>query len=595
MSAGVGNFRELVAKAHSGELKLPGFQRNWRWRTDKVIKLYDSLRLRYPIGSFLFLAGQGSNLSPRAFNGASKAAMEAPTEYLVLDGQQRLTSGIHIFHATGIRQYYIDLNRLEELVAEREVDIKNEERVLEFCRDIDFEDGYLRAKSAVSDPRSLLIKNDLLCTNILTNATQFNVAAMDYLKVRPERSDLIYRIVQPHFSLNERDAVPHININERTSISAISRIFTTLNTTGQMLTPFELVVASLFPSNIDLQKEAGDFREVGTYYPNMDKTGEILLQTIAMLADVDQKKANLPRNITATNYTQHKALAFDALEDLGRFLSSSLGCGLDVSGELVPYDAIYAPMARALLHIKNRKLAGPDLAEAHNKLRLWFAASALTQRYQEGVHGKQVRDFKEMVAWIDGGARPAWINEARTPALSSRAFEGAIGKFIQCCINLNNPRDPVMTSHMIGFRSGAMTTEKHHVFPVRFVQHLEEWDKKVDKADNLLNMMFVWRDTNKNWLNHDPRDHINEAMKNTSIDEIEKHYLDQFISREALDVLRKPKKSRADFYAFLDARQACIQAAIKSRFGISPLTAEEALAADDTASDEELLLAFEEA
>src|SRR5690606_36428957 len=144
----------------------------------------------------------------------------------------------------------------------------------------------------------------------------------------------------------------------------------------------------------------------------MDATGEILLQTIAMLAEVDQKKSNLPKSITAANYTLHKQQAFDALEALGGFLTDSLGCGLNVSAALVPYDAIYAPMARALLHVKNKVMSGPELAEAHRKLKLWFAASSLSQRYQEGVHNKQGRDFREMVAWIDGaGEPPAWLGE----------------------------------------------------------------------------------------------------------------------------------------------------------------------------------------
>lgn len=595
MSASVGNFRDLVRKAHDGQLKLPGFQRNWRWRPDKVIKLYDSLRLRYPIGSFLFLAGPGQTLAPRKFNGSAESANDIETDYLVLDGQQRITSGIHLFYATGPRQYYLDINKIAELVADSGIDITDEDAVKEYCKSLDYEDSYMRAKQAVLDPRSLLVKDGLLCTNILTNQTQFNVASMDYIKSRPDRADLMMRVIQPHFALSEIDHVPHINIEEKTSISAISRIFTTLNTTGQMLTPFELVVASLFPANIDLQKEVSEFRDQGLYYSNMDSTGEILLQTIAMLADVDQKKSNLPKSINATNYTQHKEIAFRALESLGAFLTDNLGCGLNATGQLVPYDAIYAPMARALLHVKNKNLTGPDLAEAHRKLKLWFAASALTQRYQEGVHNKQMRDFKEAVAWIDGGLRPAWIDEARTPSLSGRAFDGAVGKFIQCCINQNDPRDPVVVAHRVGFRSGAMTTEKHHIFPTRFVQHLASWDRKVDKSDTLLNMMFVERETNKRWLNHDPRDHINEAIKNVEEIELRRRYDDQLIPSAAFEILRKPEKTRDDFRAFVEHRQSAVQAWISNVFGIVPLSETISHDTEDLAPDEELNLESEDA
>lgn len=555
-----------------------------------MVKLYDSLRLRYPIGSFLFLAGPGTSLAPRIFNGSPLAAAERPTEFLVLDGQQRLTSGIHLFYPTGKRQYYIDLNKVLLLVEESELDLKNESDVAAFCSSMDYEDGYLVSKPAVADPRSLLVNNDLLCTAIVTNAVSFNMAANDYIASKPDRVDLMLRLIQPHFSLTTNDAVPHINIDEKTSISAISRIFTTLNTTGQMLTPFELVVASLFPYKIDLQREVNDYRSEGVYYPQMDSTGEILLQTIAMMAGVDQKKSNLPKHINEVNYTQHKQSAFRELERLGRFLSDNLGCGLNITGNLVPYDAIYAPMAMALQHVHNKGLTGLDLADAHRKLKLWFAASALTQRYQEGVHNKQSRDLKDVVAWIDGKiTKIDWIADARTPSLFNKSFDGAIGKFIQCCINYRDARDPVVTAHKVGFRSDAMTTEKHHIYPSKFIQHLSGWDKKHDKSDTLLNMMFVERETNKRWLNHDPRNHINEALKSLSPEALLEIYQLQFIGPDGLALLQNPVKTKEQFYSFTGYRQDAIRNWIEGQFGIPPQPQNTAVEEDELAFDEELI------
>ena len=590
MSATVGQFRELVEKAHSGELKLPGFQRTWRWRPDKVVKLYDSLRLRYPIGSFLFLSGTGAALSPRAFNGSSDEAAAATTKHLVLDGQQRLTAGIHLFFASGKRQYYINLNRISELASEKGVNLLDPTAVSEFCSSIEFDDGYLVSRPSVPDPRAFLVSHDLLCTSIITDADHCSLAILDYITAKPERKDLMLRLVQPNFALSSIEAVPHINIEEKTSTSAISRIFTTLNSTGQMLTPFELVVASLFPYKIDLQKDVADYRSIGIYYPQMDSTGEILLQTVAMLAGVDQKKSNLPRSMTPVVYTQSKDAAFEALEALGKFLTDSLGCGLNIGGNLVPYDAIYAPMAKAVLYIEKKGLSGTDLAEAHKKLRAWFAASSLTQRYQEGVHNKQVRDFRAITDWIDGtGGEPDWISEARTPSLTNKSFDGAIGKFIQCCVNHRDPLDPVVNTYKVGFRSGAMTTEKHHIFPSKFVHRLEGWDKKSDKADTLLNMMFVERSTNKSWLNHDPRDHISEASKHCSRTALIGTYARQFITEEALEILEKPAKTKADFTAFLAHRQSTIHSWISDYFGIAPLVDGGPQDDDELALEEELV------
>lgn len=571
MSAGVANFQSLVKQAYSGELKLPAFQRTWRWRTDKVVKLFDSLRLGFPIGSFLFLSGPGTTLSPRPFNGSTEAAKDTETQFLVLDGQQRLTAGVHLFYGAGAKQYFLDLSKLEKLFEASGSDLADEEQVKKFCADLDYEDGYVLARAATSDPRALLVSKDLLCTSIVTNAAQANAALLDYIKAKPERSDLVFQLVQPHFSLASPEPVPHINIDEKASISAISRIFTTLNTTGQLLTPFELVVAILYPSKINLEVEVREFRELGLYYPNMDSTGEILLQAIAMLAGVDQKKANLPKTISADIYTQHKTAAFDALENLGEFLTNALGAGLDDSSKLVPYDAIYAPMACALRHIRERGLQGPDEAKAKKKLKLWFVAGALTQRYQEGVHNKQRKDYSDFLTWLDDDSRqPSWINEARIPSLLNKRFDGALGKLIQCFINSRDPRDPVVTEKKVGFRSGADATEKHHVFPTKYVKNLADWDAAQDKSDVLLNLMFVERSTNKSWLNANPREHIQEALKSESLEALKGYYERQFIPDAAFKILEKSEKSRDDFYQFLLLRQTTLFTWIKNQFGFSP-------------------------
>ena len=68
MAANVIAFIDLVAQAYSGQLKLPAFQRDWKWKRSQVILLYDSLRQGFPIGSFLFLKkGKDVALSPRDF------------------------------------------------------------------------------------------------------------------------------------------------------------------------------------------------------------------------------------------------------------------------------------------------------------------------------------------------------------------------------------------------------------------------------------------------------------------------------------------------------------------------------------------------
>src|SRR5262249_52422443 len=88
MAASVEEYRAIVARAYEGRLKLPAFQREWKWKTGQVILLFDSLRQGFPIGGFLFIKESPSiNLAPRELRGASKDAHRQKPEQLVLDGQ----------------------------------------------------------------------------------------------------------------------------------------------------------------------------------------------------------------------------------------------------------------------------------------------------------------------------------------------------------------------------------------------------------------------------------------------------------------------------------------------------------------------------
>jgi hypothetical protein len=585
MTSSARSFRDLVTDAHDGKLKLPAFQRGWRWRTDKVIKLFDSLRQGYPIGALLFLKGENELLAPRVFEGACVQAPEKLADFLVLDGQQRLTAGIHLLYATGPRQYYLCLDRLFELCISKKINFEAKEELIQFIHDLDETDGYIIARQRTNDPRSLLVKKHLLCTSILIQSGELSLAIIDYLNSYPERKDFAYRLIVPYFNLTKADTVPVIEIESATQIESISRIFTTLNTTGQMLTPFELVVSILYPKNIDLSQEIKDFRESGKYYESMDGTGEILLQTIAMLGGKEPKKANLPKTISSELYTTHKEQAYQALEALGRFLTDNLGAALDSKVvDMVPYDAVYAPMALALREISSRNLKGLEKTNAEKKLARWYVGSALSQRYQEGVHNKQVRDYEDFKLWLDDDlSAPPWVTEVTIPRLLRHSPNGAIGKLIRGLINSRSPKDPV-SSNSIGFRPGAFLTEKHHIFPKKYLPTISGWNKG-DQGDVILNLMFLESETNRRWINGNPADHIREAEKSQGDAIIAENYRLQFIESTAFDVLKRAAKSKEDFEEFILLREKSIQDHIAASFNFTMMGVEEVDADNEEPED----------
>ena len=82
---------ELVALAHMGRIRIPRFQRSFRWQTTDVVRLFDSLLRGYPIGNLLMWrrpAPAGTvEIGPLVVH-----APEVPDALWVVNGQQRITS-----------------------------------------------------------------------------------------------------------------------------------------------------------------------------------------------------------------------------------------------------------------------------------------------------------------------------------------------------------------------------------------------------------------------------------------------------------------------------------------------------------------------
>lgn len=553
------SLKTILKKAKSGEYKLPAFQRKWKWTTRQVMSLYESLRLGYPIGSFLFLTSdEGQKLGPRAFHGAGQMASGHPdSESLVLDGQQRITAGISIYYGLNDvdgSEYYIDCRQIDALLKERKVNVDDEDQVKKFCKELDLEDSYLVAKPRKLDRKAHFAKSDLLWTALLTDerATELD-ELLDSSDKR--RKDVVRKVVRAHLRPNANIQVPVIELGKEFDLAAISKVFSTINSTGKLLTPFELVVAILYPHEIRLEDDVEEFKSTFRYYGNMDKNGEILLQVIALLSGKSPKKADLPKTIDPVMYKTHAKAAATQLNSAGEFLSSSMGVGLDVTDKLIPYDALFAPLAIVYDRLTKKGFNNAEMGVAKQKLRRWFVASAIDQRYQEGVHNKQENDVQEIESWIDGGPVPKWVESTvATPAVKHASPSGAIGKVFLCLINSQQPKDPIQNT-VIGFRDGATSSQIHHIFPTRWApKGIADFKKDRMETNVALNTMFLSTETNSDWLNFDPLTQVGQAEKALGSSASTSAFSSQMISATAIESLKKPAKLVADYEAFLEAR-----------------------------------------
>jgi len=94
------DLEELVALAWKGEIRVPRFQRDFRWTRQDVRRLFDSVVRGYPIGSLLLWVRPAPARSIRL----GVMEIEAPatqSALWVVDGQQRIISLANALHPSG--------------------------------------------------------------------------------------------------------------------------------------------------------------------------------------------------------------------------------------------------------------------------------------------------------------------------------------------------------------------------------------------------------------------------------------------------------------------------------------------------------------
>jgi len=239
-------------------------------------------------------------------------------------------------------------------------------------------------------------------------------------------------------------------------------------------------------------------------------------------------------------------------------LTERMGAGLDVTKKLTPYDSMFAPRALVTKHIQDSNLEGEEKEVAERKIERWFVGAAISERYADGVHGKQQKDCQDVIDWISSGSdfEPKWLTTTIvSPSLKIASPTGAIGKLVKCILNRNRPIDPVRKIK-IGYWKDETFPQVHHIWPKQFcLNNLEGWIKERHKSNVALNTMFLHPDTNRDWHKLDPLNQFQQIETSLGNEhDISENYRKAIISSDALSVIKKPQKTVKDFEDFIDKR-----------------------------------------
>ncbi len=545
--------KELLAQIHCNDTVLPDFQRDFVWDPAATSELIISIAQNYPAGSLLRIRNTHNLFAYREFEGAPPVNGKRPT-FLILDGQQRLTSLYQAFYGVGENRYYLDIRRLLD-GADFEDCIFNYRTSHPYVH---------RMEDEAAQGSELVLPLSVLrggsgefgrWSRRVARAAASGAARIDLedrLSLLEER--WIQVIDDYHF--------PVVTLTDTTSAEAVCTIFETLNRTGVKLSPFELLTARFWHQNLNLRELWSKARAAYPIIADFWIDPYYVLQIIGLLA----RPAPSIRRSDVMNL--EKGPIENGWDDAIYGLQTALNylqdeCGV-LSPGLVPYFTSLIPMSA--LFARTRHYRGPEVGAARDKIGRWFWCAVFGQRYESSPTAQAALDYTEGLSWLNGGPLPETVSAFRfDPAVlrETTARQRAVYRGVLALVLRNQARD--FHSHRVLDLKVMQDNhvDDHHIFPNKY---LERRGVSPRQRDCVLNHTLIDRATNQSIGDRAPSLYLKEILTARG-----EPRFTELLESHLLPAGPASPFWSDDFDDFLAARQDAVWAEIQNVTGLSAL------------------------
>jgi len=530
----------LLATVHAREMALPDFQRDFVWDPSATEELIESICQNFPAGSLLRIKNSDNAFfAPREIAGAPALNGNKPS-YLILDGQQRMTSLYQAFYGVGSHRYFIEIGELikggdlEDCVwhvRKRDADKwfskleqQAENLIFPFSRLFGQDEGFeewmdcvLEIRPEVADERKELKR-----------------------KIREVKAQVIQSVLDYEF--------PMVTLAEETSPAAVCTIFETLNRTGVKLSVFDLLAARFWPEQVRLRdmwlRALDDYPiieefETDPYY---------VLQAISIFTakTAPSCKRGDVLKMEVSQIRDGWDAVIKGMADGYQMLRDD--CGV-VLPQWMPYVTLIVPLAAICANAAS--ITGPAVGANRDKIKRWFWCAVFAQSYDSAQNSKAARDFVEVTKWMAGGDVPQVIADFKFDPEILRQITPRQRAIYRGCIGL------ILRNEARDFHNGTRITVKliqeekiddHHVFPQGYIaEHLEGVNTTL--RDCILNRTLIDKPTNIRISKRAPSDYL---------EEIKGELGDKFEQLIASHLLPSAPLLADSHEEFLDQRQALL-------------------------------------
>ena len=580
----------LIGRLREGRFVIPDFQREFEWQPWDVRDLMRSIFLDYYIGSLLLWAGKKDNFAALSCEPVYGYGGSGKPEYIVLDGQQRLTAMCYSFLVPDralpnrVNRYYYFV-RVDRFMAE--------EYDNAFAYDWSKRWANLITKHEQQYaehvfPLAVVGEGGWALPNWVQGYEKhWRDLAAEAKKVGDEaqhQTAMLHTENAVSFgehlrTLTEQYQISYIELDQQLGIDKVCDIFTQINSKGVQLDTFDLINALLRPKGVQLKQMWRD-AAARLEFVDSNKMNVYILQVMSILRqgycspkylyfllpgqekpirdpDGTRRKEVLVANTQTFTHRWNEAV--DAIESAIKLLRHPQEFGA-ISSSYPPYVSIIPVFSAIQEHVRgllaNRRL------EAQRKVRHWYWASVFLNRYSGSVESTAARDFLDLKAWIDDDAtEPGLIQEFgmrfRNLELRKEVRRGtSVYNGIFNLLVIQGARD-----WMSGTVPQHGDLDDHHIIPASKAKELETGGL----IHSILNRTPLTAETNRYVIrDRYPNEYLPELIEQSGENAVRSMLESHFISSAALAVLLRDPFNSDDYEAFIAERQHTFLEAIEN-------------------------------
>lgn len=533
---------DLLKMVEEGKAQLPDFQRSWVWDDTKICKLIESITSGFPMGAAMFLANGGEHIrfKYRMFEGVESDNNVTP-EWLVLDGQQRLTTLYQVLRskkatntrfetnrdATIRRFYYLDIRKCLDPNADRLDAIVSVSDKKQQTTNIG------RTVTLALSTREKEFENLMFPLNITFSANDtddWRYDMEDYYLNNREYSLLFREFSQKILRPILAYSMPVIQLDKETPKEAVCQIFENVNTGGVPLTVFELVTATFAADGHELRKDWEEIKHSFSQKVNCELLREIsganFLAAMTLLVSyykrvdsgnderiaVTCKKRDILR-LELKDYKKYHDALVQGFGDAANFLVHQgiyRSRDLPYTSQLIPLAAIYA------YDNENSKLL--NLGTNQNLLAQWYWCGVMGELYGGANEARFALDILGVFRWMNGGEKPDTVYRSSiqpTRLLTMQTRNSAAYKGIMALILQDSPLD-FMTGNRMDIASYIdEEADIHHIFPQAYC---EKQNLPRIKWNSVINKTPIYASSNRSIGGHAPSVYIG-TMANKGLEQ----------------------------------------------------------------------------